>query len=411
MSIPKQILLSLFLIALAGGGWFVYQNRDLVLSLIGGEATVAEAAGPPGGPPGSGTPPGGGRSGGHSGFGGPALVVTAPVEMDSTDTAVRAIGTAEAVRSVTVYPQVTGIVASIGFTPGGEVEDQQVLVRLDSADQQVAVDRATIALESARQAVERAQRLSKSGSVTAVALSDAETAEQKAEIDLKSAGLELQKRTIRAPFVGMVGLSDIAVGDLVSSSKAIATIDDMASVTVAFEVPEGVVGRVALHRSVTATSPALPGETLTGTISAIDSRIDAATRTLKVEATLPNENKAIKPGMGLAMSLTLPGEVRPSVPSLAIQWDRGGSFVWKLAGDKVHRTPVQILGRRSGVVTVAGELGEGDQVVVEGVLRLREGSTVAPSADSAAAPAVPSAGKEAPAAPGAAAAGSAARAG
>lgn len=390
MSIPRQIFLSLLLIAVAAGAWFAYERRDLVIAALGGTSVTAGTDGGAAPAAGGGTgggPPAGSGFGGRSGGSGPTLVVTAPVEMDSTGTAIRAIGTAAAVRSVTIYPQVTGIVSEVAFTPGGEVRDGQVILRLDAADQQVAVDRATIALEAARQAVERAERLSKSGNVTAVALSDAETNQQKAEIDLKSAGLELAKRTIRAPFTGMVGLTDISIGDLVSSSKAIVTVDDMASVTVAFEVPESSAGRVGLGQPVSATSTASPGVTMAGTISAIDSRIDAATRTLKVEATLPNDSRAIKPGMGVTISLALPGEMQPSVPSLAIQWDRQGSFVWKLAGDKVRRTPVQIISRRSGVVTIAGPLAEGDQVVVEGVMKLREGATVAPAEGSTAAPA------------------------
>ena len=81
--------------------------------------------------------------------------------------------------------------------------------------------------------------------------------------------------------------------------------------------------------------------------------------------------------MAITTDLSVAGETRPAVPSLAIQWDREGSFVWKLDGDKVHRTPVQIVSRRSGTVTIAGDIAPGDEVVVEGVLRLREGMTVA----------------------------------
>ena len=309
--------------------------------------------------------------------------MTAPVETDSVGTEVRAIGTAAAIRSVTVYPQVTGIVSEVAFTPGGTVAAGDVLLRLDASDQQVAVDRAEVALEAARQAVERAERLSKSGNVTAVALSDAETAEKQAEIDLRSAELELAKRTVRAPFAGTVGLSDLSSGAPVSSSKAIATIDDMSAVTVAFEVPVSVAGELAIGQAVGATSAALPGATLAGTVSALDSRIDAASRTLKVEARVPNERGLIKPGMAVTILLSIPGEARPSVPSLAIQWDRRGSFVWTVDGGKARRTPVQIIGRRSGVVTVAGDLGAGDQVVVEGVLRLRDGAAVAPTGEGA----------------------------
>jgi multidrug efflux pump subunit AcrA (membrane-fusion protein) len=137
---------------------------------------------------------------------------------------------------------------------------------------------------------------------------------------------------------------------------------------------------------------------------------------MRVEATLPNEAADLKPGMAVTTDLSVAGQTRPSVPSLAIQWDRDGSFVWKLDGDKVTRVAVQIVARRSGTVTVAGELSPGDEVVVEGVLRLREGMTVVkadetgevqPTPAPAAKPAVeepgPVSGSETPATPRAAA--------
>ena len=389
MSVTRQILLSLLLVAFVAAGWLVYLRRDLVIVALGGtppaDATAA-GAGPGAGPrPGGGGPPPGGVAGGPGGSG-PGQVVAAPVEIDSVGTELRAIGTAAAVRSVTVYPQVTGVVAEVDFTSGGTVTAGQVILRLDSSDQQVAVDKAGLALDAARQAVERAQRLSKSGNVSAVTLSDAQTAEKQAEIDLRSAELELAKRTIHAPFGGTVGLSDLSIGDLVSSAKAITTIDDMSAVTVAFDIPESAAGKLAIGQAVGATSAALPGETLSGTVSALDSRIDPASRTLRVEARVDNQRGLIRPGMGITILLSIPGEPRPAVPSLAIQWDRQGSFVWKLVDGKVRRTPVQVVGRRSGMVTVAGEVGAGDRVVTEGVLRLREGMSVAAETAPAAAP-------------------------
>jgi RND family efflux transporter MFP subunit len=376
MPILKQVLLSLLLVVIAGGGWLLYQRPDLVLGrseVAGDDAAPSQPGGGPGGPGGAAGGPGSGvRPGGF----GQALVVTAAVGIDDSGTELRAIGTAAAARSVTIYPQVSGIVATIDFMPGSRVTGGEVLVRLDSADQQVALDRANIALASAREALDRAERLEKSGNVTASALSDARKAVQQAEIDVRMAELDLAKRTIRAPFDGVIGLSDISVGDLVGSSTAIATVADMRSVTVAFEVPERVVGDIAVGQEATATAAALPGAVFTGRISAIDNRIDPATRTLRVEAILPNEADSLKPGMAVAIGLSLGGTARPSVPSLAIQWDRDGSYVWRLDGDTVRRVPVQIVSRRSGVVTVAGALQAGDEVVVEGVLRLREGMTV-----------------------------------
>ena len=260
MSIAKQVLLSLLLVALVGGGWLLYQRPDLVFGAGEQPADASAAAGPgrsPGGP--------GGRPGGF----GQALVVTAPVESDDDGTEVRAIGTATAARSVTLYPQVAGIVTAVDFTPGAPVTAGRVLLELDSADQQVALDRATIALDAARETLDRAERLEKSGNVTASTLSDARKAVRQAEVDVRMAELDLAKRTIHAPFDGVIGLTDIAVGDLINSQTAIATVADMSSVTVAFDVPERVAGAVTVGEPVNATAAAIPGVTIAGRISAV----------------------------------------------------------------------------------------------------------------------------------------------
>ncbi len=388
MSIPRQLLLSVLLVVLVGGAFLLYQRPELVFGAVEQPGDATRPAGPALG--GGGGP--GGAAGGRPGGFGQTLVVTAPVTTDDSSTEVRAIGTATAVRAVTVYSQVAGIVTEIAFTPGTGVEAGQVLVQLDAADQEVALDRANVTLEAARETLDRSERLEKTGNVTASVLSDARKSVQQAEIDVRMAELDLAKRTIRAPFDGVIGLTDITVGDLVSSQTAIATVADMSSVTVAFDVPERVVGKIVTGEEITATAAAIPGVTFTGTINALDNRIDPATRMMRVEATLPNEAADLKPGMTVTTDLDVTGEAYPAVPSLAIQWDRQGSFVWKLDGDKVHRTAVQIVARRSGTVTIAGDIVPGDEVVVEGVLRLREGMEVTRSGG----PGVP---EPAPAAP------------
>jgi RND family efflux transporter MFP subunit len=257
------------------------------------------------------------------------------------------------------------------------VREGQPLIRLDDAEQQVAVDRARIALDAARVTLDRSEQLSETNNITTAALNEARTAVQGAEIDLRGAEVELAKRTVVAPFGGTIGLTDVTIGDLVNSSKAIATLDDMSTVTVAFEVPERASGRVTVGQPLTATTAALAGETFAGEVSAVDSRVDPVARTLKVEASLPNEANVLKPGMALNIVIGFPGIEHPAVPSLAVQWDRDGPYVWKVVDDSVTRVGVDIVGRRSGIVLVAGaDLSAGDEVVVEGLQRLREGARV-----------------------------------
>lgn len=367
MPLVRQILIAVVLVAVGLGAWYGF-GRAL---LFGGEqATV-------GGPAGGGTGrPGGGPPGGGFGGRGATLVVTAPVTVDDVGLDVRAVGTATAARAVTVYPQVSGVVEEVLITPGSMVAAGDVLVRLADDDQDVALERARLALETATAALERAERLSRSNNITTVALTDAETAVRRAEIDLRQAEVDLARRTVRAPFAGRVGLTDIVVGDLINSTTAVATLDDMSSVTVPFDVPERATGLVRTGHPITATAEALPGVRFEGEITEVDSRVDGVTRTLRVRATLPNSDERLKPGMAFAVLLNFEAEARPQVPSLAVQWDREGPFVWQVVDGTARRASVDIVDRRSGQVTVVGALREGDAVVVEGLQSLRDGAAV-----------------------------------
>ena len=384
MSATRQIILSLIVVLIAAAGWYGYDKGYFSTH----QAGVSQAAGAGQGGSGGGTR-GQGNGGGR---GGSVLVVTAPVGTDDTGIDLSAIGTVAAAQEVTLYPQDSGFVVAIEFAPGTKVTKGQTLVRLDDSDQQVALEKARIALDTAQAALDRAQQLATSNNITTVALTDARTARQNAQIELQSAQNALAKRTISAPFAGTIGLSDIALGDLISSSKAIATLDDMLEVTISFDVPERASGLVAVGQQVTASTDALAGQSFKGTISAIDNRVDAVARTLKVKATLPNDANVLKPGMALTAAMSFPGQSHLAVPSLAVQWDRTGSYVWKVADGSAHRVAVQILGRRSGTVILDGGLAQNDAVVVEGLQRVREGSKVTEAGADAGPPASAPAG-------------------
>ena len=370
MSATRQIALSIVLVLMLAAGWLGYQRGWF--GSHGQQAATTAASG------------GGGAAGGQQGNrnggagGAPAApVITAAVATDNTGLDVTAIGTVAAAQEVTLYPEVTGFVTDISFKPGTPVASGQTLVHLDDSTQQVAVEIAKLAADSAQAAADRADSLAKTSNITPAALDDAHNALQKAQANLKSAQLDLDQRVVVAPFAGTIGLTDLSIGDLITSSKAIATLDDMSTVTVSFSLPERASGLVAIGQKVGATADALAGASFNGTISAVDSRVDPVARTLNVHATLPNDTKTLKPGMALNVTMTFPGEAHPAVPSLAVQWDRNGSYVWRVDKDSTaHRVAVTIVSRISGTVIVAGPIAVGDQVVTDGLQRMREGTKV-----------------------------------
>ena len=369
MSNAKQILLCLLVLAVGAAGWMAYRNPQVFGAVreagneSAGEATAARRGA-------------GARGPGLAGPGGEISVITGTVALDETGEVVTALGTAKAARSVTVVPQVTGIVEEVLFTPGEVVEAGDVLVCLDDDEQRVAVDRARITLTDAEAALERSRQLAESRTITTVALGEAESAARMAEIELRTAEIALGRRSLTAPFAGVTGLSDISVGDLVTTSTEIVTLDDLSAILVSFEVPERWAGRITPGQAVTAAAQAVPGAEFRGEVAAVDSRIDEATRTLRMEARIDNQEQVLKPGMAVIVTLGFETPGQLSVPSLSVQWDRRGSYVWAVRDGTVERTPVAIVNRLSGSAIVVAELQPGDKVVVEGVQRLRPGAAV-----------------------------------
>jgi RND family efflux transporter MFP subunit len=368
MSLFKQALLCLVLVAAVGAGWYLYEN-PATLGLADESAVEADRRGAP-------AARGGNRIPGLLGRGGAVNVITQPVETDPGGETVIALGTAKAARSVTVYPQVTGIVTDILFRPGAAVEAGEALLKLEDDEQHVAADKARVTLTQTEATLERSRTLAQSKTISDAALLEAETAAQLAEIEVRSAEIALQRRTVTAPFAGVTGLTDISVGDLVTTSAAITRLDDLSTVRVGFEVPERWAGRIERGHPITATAQGLAGSEFSGEISGIDNRIDETTRTLRLEAELANEGRALRAGMAITVTMSFETDQELAVSSLAVQWDRRGSFVWKVVEEAARRANVAIVRRESGIVIVRGEVKAGDRVVVEGVQRLRDGAMV-----------------------------------
>lgn len=380
MSLYRQILLSLVVIVVAGAGWYVYRNP----AVVGLAEQAAGEVGPRGGESGAGGRPrqggqanrGGNRIPGLIGRGGAVNVISAEVKTDPGGETVMALGTAKAARSVIVYPQVTGIVSDVLFRPGETVAAGAALLKLEDDEQRVAADKAHVELRQAQAALERANTLAQSKTISGAALLEAETNSELAEIEVRNAEIALKRRTVTAPFAGVTGLTDISVGDLVTPSTAITRLDDLSSVRIGFEVPERWAGRIEIGHPIAATAPGVVGSEFSGRVAGIDNRIDETTRTLRLEAELSNEGRALRAGMAITVTLTFETDRELAVPSLAVQWDRSGSFVWKVVEGAARRADIAIARRQSGIVIVRGEIDAGDRVVVEGVQRLRDGAMV-----------------------------------
>ncbi|NUB46043.1 efflux RND transporter periplasmic adaptor subunit [Fertoebacter nigrum] len=388
MKIMTQTVLALGILAGALAIWINYIPSALpLLARYGvldalGIAAPAEEGATAGGQAVAGQPPrggqgaGGGRPGGPPA--GPVAVMARPAELRAMNDQVAAIGDGQPYRSVTLVPEVTGVLDTVNVTSGAYVEQGVVLATLRDEVQRIARDRAQLQLADAEAAMNRLEALGNSGAVTELQRSDARLTLQTAALALREAELELERRRIIAPIAGWVGILSAEPGDQVSPQNAFAQIDDRSRVLVEFRVPERFVGRITEGSALTATPLANPQMVLDGRISAIDSRVDPASRTLLMQAVLENSDDMLRAGMAFNISLSFAGDSFPAVDPLAIQWNSDGSFVWVVREGKAQRAAVRIMQRNSDSVLVAGELAEGDLVVTEGVQSLRPGMDLAP---------------------------------
>lgn len=304
------------------------------------------------------------------------VVVTEPVVYDTERSFVEAVGTSRALQSVSLEPAVDGEVTEVLFSAGDHVERDQVLLRLDDRDEQLAVRLAQVELEEAERRLDRFQRSVDSGGVTLSDVDDAVSAVERAQIALQRAQVDLDYHTIRAPFAGHVGMTDIDAGAWIGPDNVITTLDNRSTLLVRFALPEMLLGKLQPGEIIQLTTWGDQSAIAEGTVVDFDSRVDEARRTFQLRAHVENKQDLLRPGMSFRIRLTLEGNRYPQVPEVSLQWGGEGAFVWVVEDGKAQRLSVNLVQRQDSGVLVEGDLPEGTAVVTEGVHMVREGKPV-----------------------------------
>ncbi|MDP5034714.1 MAG: efflux RND transporter periplasmic adaptor subunit [Alishewanella sp.] len=305
-----------------------------------------------------------------------AQVIVMPLSFEQQSSRIEAVGTAEAVRSVVIYPAVADKVTAVNFLPGQLVEQGDVLLQLDDRRQQVAVDRVTIQLADAERTVNRLQESRQRGAIAQSDLDDAITNRDLLKVQMAEAKTNLEDRTVRAPFSGVVGLTDVEAGDRITLQTPITTLDNREQLLVNFVAPEAALPILSAQGSVSLQPWLSQGETIAAVISQVDSRIDTANRSIRARALLDNAQDQYRPGMSFRVILELKGDSYAVVPEAALLWGATSAYVWLMQDNKAVRVDVQIIQRLSGRLLVAGALNAGDMLIVEGVQSLRNDQAV-----------------------------------
>jgi len=305
-------------------------------------------------------------------------VKVVPVDVGTMTRRLTSVGSLAAEQSVVIQPEIAGKVVAIGFKEGEKVIEGQILVELDSDISAAEVARSKAQLELATSEFKRADQLASQGIGTARAKEEAASNLAIANAEAQLAQAHLAKSTIKAPFSGIVGLSDVTPGKFLAAGDAIVNLERIDPLKVDFRVPENFVKSISVGQSIEVGVDAFPDRVFVGQVYAIDPLIDVNGRAVKIRARIANSDGTLKPGLFARVTLVL--NVRDNailVPESAVTPEGNAVVIYRIEGDHARRTIVSIGQRREGKVEILTGLNPGDRIVTEGQINLYDGATVA----------------------------------
>lgn len=344
---------ALVLVLLAAGAWWVWSERD---AAVAPEASAQQAGERP-----------------------PTPVETVAAEGVPVSDEVVVAGALRSNESVNVSVEIAGLISAIHFEEGEPVEEGALLFELDDSIWQAELDEAEARLALSQSNFERANELLER-SVGTVANRD----EARAELDTAraAAGLaraRLGKTDIRAPFAGILGLRQVSAGEYVTPGQPLVNLENLEPIKVDFRVAERYLPVLATGQEVGITVDSLPGRSFTGEVTAIDPKVDPASRSVAVRAQTPNEDRVLRPGQFARVRLTVDRRDDAIViPEQALVPRGEEYFVFKVVDGKAVMSAVEVGQRRAGQAEITTGLAEGDVVVTGGHQKIRDGAPVQP---------------------------------
>jgi len=319
----------------------------------------------------------------------PEAVTTVVAEQEEWPATLSAIGTVAAVQGVTVSADLPGTVERILFESGQAVRAGDVLAVLDTRQEQAQLTAVEARLELARLTFERMQGLLQERVISQAEFDRATAEFRQSEAQLGEIRAVIQRKTIRAPFSGVLGLRQVNLGQYLAGGDPLVTLQALNPIHVNFGVPQQSASLVPVGRSIRITTDAAgasEGSVRSGRVTAIDSLVDEATRNIQVQATLPNPGGTLRPGMFVQTEVALgPGRPVIALPASAINYAPYGDSVFIVSEMKADdgrtyrgvRQQVVTLGpARGDQIAVLSGIKPGEEVVTSGLFKLRNGAAV-----------------------------------
>ena len=316
----------------------------------------------------------------------PEAVTTIVAAEEEWPATLTAIGTTAAVQGVTVSADLPGLVDRISFESGRSVREGDILLVLDTRQEQAQLAAAEAQRDLARVNFERMQGLVEDGAISRADYDRAAAEAKQTEARVGEIRATIERKTIRAPFSGILGIRQVNLGQYLSAGDPIVPLQSLHPIYVNFGVPQQETARIRLGRTLRVTTDDLTGVEFTGRVTAIDSVVNEATRNVQVQATIPNPDGRLRPGM-FVQTAAVTGTNRSviALPASAVSYAPFGDSVFIVSDMKgpdgqtyrgVRQQFVKLEGTRGDQVAVVSGVSAGDEVVTSGVFKLRNGAAV-----------------------------------
>ena len=315
----------------------------------------------------------------------PETISSAVAHAEQWQDSLIAVGSINAAQGVTVAAELPGTVTEIDFESGAVVAKGDLLVRLDTSSEEAQLNAVTAQVELARLNADRTEQLSRDKTVSQSELDSAKATLKQFQANAATISATIDKKTIRAPFAGRLGIRLVNLGESLDARKAIVSLQSLMPVYADFSLPQQNLSQLQTGLPVLVTCDAYPDQKFDGTLTAINPDLDVATRSVTLRATLANANQLLRPGMFVSVAVELPQAqpvlVVPATAILSVAGTAEAVYVIEpstnSAGGLVVRQQIVRTGRMHGdFVNVLDGLKAGDRVVSAGLFKLRNGASV-----------------------------------
>lgn len=298
-----------------------------------------------------------------------------------------AVGSLQAARGTDIAPEVSGIVSGIHFHSGDVVKAGDLLLQLDSDADEAKLHALEATADLAQKTYERDRKQLQENAISRAAVDEATANLKSAQAQVRQQRALIEKKSIRAPFAGRLGIREVDLGQYLNPGTKIVTLQALDPICVDFFLPQKSVGRIAIDQGVSVKTDAFPGQTFRGTVSAIDPKVDASTRNVKVRAKIPNPKGSLLPGMFAAVTVEVGRPQRYiTLPQTAITFNPYGNTVFLVEerGKAADGAPTLFAQQkfvttgetRGDQIAVLEGVSAGDVVVTSGQMKLRNGTPI-----------------------------------